>query len=264
MASTKTSVAKTKPATGTAVMSWRDRLSAYAKEASAVADEAGGGGGKFVSAKKGKLYFDGQPVAGNVLDVVVTHSVIEHAFYESDYDPDNPQSPVCFAFGSKVSEMAPHEKSLKPQANKCQGCEHNEWGSSDKGKGKACKNIMRLALLPAKPLDAEAIAKAEVAYMKLPVTSVKGFAQYTKRLEATLGLPPFAVVTQLGCVDDDKTQFKITFADTARLDGEDEIMNAIEKHHNVQREAILFPYQPPSEEEKSKAKPKAGAKAKKY
>ena len=85
-----------------------------------------------------------------------------------------------------------------------------------------------------------------------------------KRLEATLGLPPFAVVTQLGCVDDDKTQFKITFADTARLDGEDEIMSAIEKHHNVQREAILFPYQPPSEEEKPKAKPKAGAKAKKY
>lgn len=259
---TKTQVAKTKPAGG-AVVSWKDKLAGYAKEAVAQADEAGSSGGKFVSVKKGKLHFDGQPVAGNELDVIVAHSIIEHAYYKDDYDPDNLQSPVCFAFGSKVEDMVPHEKSSEPQSDRCKGCEWNEFGSADKGKGKACKNIMRLALLPAKPLEAEVLAKAEVAYMKLPVTSVKGFGQYVKRLATQFGLPPFAFVTRLGAVDDDKTQFKVTFNDQAKLDAEDEVMAALVSRHEEQQEAILFPYQPPSEEQ-TKPKPRGNGKAKKY
>jgi len=262
MANAKTQVVK-KETGATAVVSWKDKLSGYAQEASDMANEAGGAGGKFISAKKGKLYYDGQPVAGNALDVIIVAQTFENCYYDVEYDPDNPRSPVCFSFGGREAEMVPHEKSAKPQHGQCKGCEWNEFGSADKGKGKACKNIMRLALLPAAPLDGEALGKAEVAYMKLPVTSVKGAANYIRSLRARFELPPFAVVTRLGCIDDDKTQFKITFEDVARLDGDDEVMQALITRHEEQTEAITFPYQPPAEEE-VKPKGKTTGRAKKY
>jgi len=262
MTSSKTAVAKP-DGKGTAVASWKDKLKGYAQEAEAVADASGTGGGGFkVSAKKGKLHYDGQPVAGNVLDVVVVESVMENAYYDADFDPDNPRSPVCFAFGKSEEDMVPHESSKEPQHDTCKGCPMNEFGSADKGRGKACKNIRRLALLPAKPLEAEVLGKAEVAYMKIPVTSTKGFNNYVKRLSNQFSLPPFAFVTQLGCVDDDKTQFKVTFEDLARIDGDDELMAALVERHEQEAENILFPYQPPADEEPKGKKPAAKGRSK--
>lgn len=253
MASAKTAVAKPTGKGSTAVVSWKDKLKGYAQEAADVADASGTGGGGFkISAKKGKLHYDGQPVAGNVLDVVVVESVMENAFYDAEYDPENPRSPVCFALGKSEEDMTPHPDSKEPQCESCKGCAHNVFGSADKGKGKACKNIRRLALLPAKPLEAGVLAAAQVEYMKIPVTSVKGFNNYVKKLKNQFDLPPFAFVTRIGCVDDDKTQFKVTFADEARLDHDDEIMETLIARHEQEAENILFPYQAPPDLEPKK------------
>lgn len=255
MASAKTAVAKP-TGKGTAVVSWKDKLKGYAQEAAATADASGTGGGGFkIGFKKGKVSYDGQPVAGNVLDVIVIHSVMENAFYDTEFDPDNPRSPVCFAFGTSEDDMVPHADSKEPQHDSCKGCPMNEFGSADKGKGKACKNVRRLALLPAKPLEAGVLEGSDVAYCKLPVTSGKGFNNYVKRLSNQFELPPFAFVTQLSAVDDDKTQFKVTFQDIARIDGDDEIMEVLVKRHEQEVDNILFPYQaPPDLEAKPKGK----------
>jgi hypothetical protein len=181
--------------------------------------------------------------------VIISNAVLEHAYYTSDYDSDNPQPPVCFAFGTEEKEMAPHEKSSAPQAESCAECEWNKFGSAEKGKGKACKNIMRLALLPAKPLEAAVLAKVEPAYMKVPVTSVKSYSNYALTLKATHELPPFAFVTQIGTVPDPKSQFKVTFEDVAKLAQDDEIMEVLVQRHEEIKGLIEFPYAPPSEEE---------------
>lgn len=249
MASAKTAVAKPAPGKGTAVVSWKDKLKGYAQESASVAEQVGGGG-NFISFKAGQISYNGQACAGNKLDVIIAEAVFEHAYYQGDYDPDNPQPPVCFAFGKDEKTMVPHEKSAQPQAESCAECELNKFGSADKGKGKACKNVMRLALLPAKPLEAEILAKAEAAYAKLPVTSVKGYGAYALKLKATHDLPPFAFVTQIGTVPDPKSQFKVTFEDVAKLDHDDELMEVLVQRHEEQAELIEFPYQPPSEEEK--------------
>lgn len=262
MASPKTAVAKTKPQGG-AVATWKQKLAGYAKEAVAVADEAGSGG-QFISFRAGQITYNQQPCAGNKLDVIVVEHLLENAYYGSDYDPDNPTPPICFAFGRETGEMAPHEKSAEPQAEACKKCQYNEFGSADKGNGKACKNIMRLSLLPAKPLTAEALQKSECAYAKLPVTSVKGFAAYVKRLATTHDLPPFAFVTQLGTVPDPKSQFKVTFEDVALIEDED-VLETLVARHEEQADAIAFPYQPPTEGEKpAKGKGKPPARGKKY
>lgn len=265
MASTKNAVAKPNgTGKGTAMVSWKERMAEKAKAAVAVADEAGSGG-QFISVRAGQLQYAGAPVPGNALDVVVVEAVLENCYYADDFDPDNPVSPVCYAFGREQAEMTPHEKSSDPQHEGCKGCAMNEFGSADKGKGKACKNIMRLAIVPAKPLTSEAITKSEVAYMKLPVTSVKAFTAYTKRLATVHNLPPFGFVTRLSAQPDPKTQFKVTFEDVARID-DDEVLEALYQRSEEQAEAIIFPYPENSEPEEKPARSakKPAAKPRKY
>jgi hypothetical protein len=244
MATTKTAVTKAS-GKSTAVVSLKDKLKGYAKQAVEVANETGPGG-SFVSFKAGQITVAGAAVAGNKLDVIVVASTLENAYYGGDYDSDNPQPPLCYAFGDKLDDMAPHEKSAEPQHSSCKGCPHNEFGSAEKGKGKACKNVVRLALLPGKPLTEEAVERGDVAYAKLPVTSVKAYSQYVKRLDAAFELPPFAFVTQIATQVDSKTQFKVTFEDAAMID-DDDILALIIKRHEAETETIGFPYPEPRE-----------------
>lgn len=241
----------------TAVVSWRDKLAGYAKQEAAQADEVGAGG-QFLSFKSGVLSYNQQPCAGNQLDVIIVASMLENAFYGNDFDPDNPQPPVCYAFGSEKKQMRPHEKSAQPQAESCEECGWNEFGSADKGKGKACKNVVRLAVLPAKPLDPAVLENVEAAYAKTPVTSSKGYAAYVKGLAAKFEMPPFAFVTKLAVVPDAKTQFKVTFEEVAALADNDEIMNVLEQRHLELSKTIDFPY-PEAREEEEKPKGKAAA-----
>jgi len=232
---------------------WEARLAQFA--VAAVASEAAPAG-SFITAKAGVLQWQGQAVAGNKLDVVIIDSVFENALYEGDYDPDNPTSPVCFAFAHTEDDLKPHEKSSKPQHETCAGCPHNEFGSAERGKGKACKNIRRLAMLSASPLEASALEGTEVAFMKLPVTSSKNWINYVNTLATIDKRPPFAVVTTLGAVPDPKTQFKITFT-KKELVTDGEVLNVLFKRHDAQKATAIPPYQANSATEKPvKAKSK--------
>jgi len=39
--------------------------------------------------------------------IEVAGAVIEKAYYDQDYDPDNPEPPVCFAFDTDPDNLAP-------------------------------------------------------------------------------------------------------------------------------------------------------------
>lgn len=241
MAEDSKEVATIDQTTGTAVGSatnWADRLAQFATEA--VKAEAAPTGA-LVSAKAGVLQWQGQAVAGNKLDVVIIDSMYENALYEGNYDPDNPQSPVCFAFAHDEEDLRPHEKSEKPQSDTCANCAQNEWGTADRGRGKACKNIRRLAMVSAAPLEAEAITASEVAFMKLPVTSVKNWINHVNTLAAIDKRPPFAVVTTIGTVPDAKTQFKITFTKKDNIN-DPAILEAVIQRHEAQKATPVAPY----------------------
>ena len=168
---------------GKALVPYDAELAKFAKAADATEAHVGGGG-QFIKTRGGVLEFQGAEVPGNAMNVVVTDHVLENNFYGDKYDPDNPQPPICYAFGRTDKEMVPHEEAADPQADSCAECPWNKFGSADKGRGKACKNQRRLALIPEDGLGD--LENAETAYLKIPVTSGKAWAGYVRSLDETM------------------------------------------------------------------------------
>lgn len=253
-------MAKSKEAKSTAVVPWQQELAEQAKAAVKTVESVAVG--QFFSVRAGVLAWAGNPVPGNQMGVVIADGVLEHAFYEGDFDPDQPASPVCFAFGRDEAEMKPHEKSTKPQAPKCQGCPNNAFGSAEKGKGKACKNLARLALLPAGQFNAKGefeldddpahYQSAAAGFYRVSVTSVKGYAAYVMSVANTLERPPHGVITRIKIVPDAKSQFKTTFETIESAP--DELMPVLMARHKELAEAIMFPYQAMTEAAEPKVK----------
>lgn len=174
--------------------------------------------GATIGTRAGVLAYNGSPCAGNKLDVIVVASIHANLYYDRKFDSDNLTSPVCFAYSEDGSGMKPHPASSKPQCDNCDDCPRNKWKSDpDGGKGKACKNTRSLAVIPAgtKPED---ISTAEIAILRPPVTSIKNWQMYVQKCSALYNRPPLAVITQIGSVPDQKTQYKITFTDVGVVD----------------------------------------------
>jgi len=144
---------------------------------------------------KGKKFSLGDEVIGKELDVVVVSTAYENAFYKGAYNPNKKQPPVCFAVAEDDSAMEPHDTSPEPQADDCASCPMNEWGSSlTGGKGKACKNGRRLVLLA---YGKDGLSNDDPVVLRLPPTSLKNWAGYSKGVSARFELPTFAMVTRL-------------------------------------------------------------------
>lgn len=216
------------PDAGTAVTNWDEELAREAQVAAAA--EANTGGAQFFSIRGGILSFQDAPIPGNKIGVVIASSLFENVFYEGDYDPDSPTPPTCFAFAKEEEDLAPHKSVVERdqgQHEACLGCPMNAWGTADKGRGKACRNTRRLALLPAGEFDKagvfkayteeEHFAKAAMGALKLPVTSVKGYATFVKQVSGALKRPPFGIFTTISVVPDPKTQFKVLFEPIANV-----------------------------------------------
>lgn len=166
----------------------------------------------WVSFKGGALTINETRMKDDKAPVVVIHSIFENQLYKNKYDPNNPEPPICYAFGETDDALAPHPDSTAPQHPQCEGCPKNEWGSDPGGgKGKACKNVRRLALMSAADLTPEAIPKAEIVLAKLPVTSVKNWSVYASQIANVLKIPPIAVVTEISVKPDAKTQLQVNF-----------------------------------------------------
>lgn len=240
---------------GGAIVKWDEQMAAYAERFAK--QEAAVGLGQFISIRNAKMSFNGNEVPGNKLSVIVLDSVLENAMYVGQFDPSTPQSPICYAFGRTDAEMKPHEKAPQPQSPTCSTCEHNVFGTSDRGKGKACGNVRRLALIPASDLEqAQDIEEAKLAYLKVPVTSVKAWAGYVQQLSNTLKRPPFAVVTEISVQPDNKTQLKVQFRMVESIT-EAKLFKALLAKHEEAEKAIIFPY--PEFEESTSRKPARGA-----
>lgn len=253
-----------------AVVAWDEEL---AKEAEIAANmEQSSGGGQFFSLRGGTLSFDDAPLPGNQMIVVIVDAIMENVYYEGRYDPDTPQSPTCFAFGRDEKDMEPHiivtDAGQAQSTEGCAKCEHNEFGSADTGRGKACRNTRRLALIPAginKKGEVELIEDEDhyknsaIAFMKIPVTSLKGYSAFVKQVANSLRRPPHGIFTKIRVVPDQKTQFRVLFEPVEQIPNE--LMATIMERHKEAKATIDFPYQLADEqEEKPKPKPKAKTK----
>lgn len=227
--------------------------------------------GTFISLKGGMMAVGDDPLPGNQMYVVILDSFRERTFYAARYNPDAPAAPVCYAFarGEDMDDMGPHPSMqdhpevFVPQASECSKCPANEWGSSDTGKGKACQDRRRLFLLPAGYAEAipgsrefnvqlfddpEHYASADLAQLKLPVTSGKEYAKYVHALAAMHGRPPHGVITRVFLENHAKDQFHVRFEMVDLIP--DELAEVILARNETQRQAEFPKYTPPEEREK--------------
>lgn len=236
--------------------------------------------GSFISTKGGVLTFGEEQLPGNQMCVIILDYVQERTFYAEKYEPDREVAlpPVCYAFkrNEDPEEMAPHPSMqadltyFKPQNDICKTCPNNDWGTADTGRGKACSERRRLALIPAGYYtprrgsrdfdlhlitDPEHYASADIAYLKTSVTSVKDLARYVTALASSLHRPPLAVVTRVWLEPDPKTQFKVKFEMIEQLPVE--MYEIIMKRHEEAKAGIIFGYPPPTGSDVAGAAPNA-------
>lgn len=257
--------------TGKDLVQWDEELAKQAEIAAGM--EANSGGGQFFSVQAGLLSWQDAPLPDNQMAVIILDGIMENVFYEGPYDPDNPQSPVCFAFGRDEKLIRPHQVVVDAHNEQCgmsglcDGCEMNEWGSADVGRGKACKNVRRLAMIPAGTLkdgkfvlndDEEHYASTAIGFMKLPVTSVKGYASFVKQVAGALRRPPHGIITKVKVVPDPKSQFKVLFEPIMNVP--DDLMGIVMSRHDEAMATIDFPYTT-NEEAEEEAKPATARRA---
>jgi hypothetical protein len=234
-------------------------LAKYAKEDAA---RLPSGGGNTISIKGKNFSAQGATLEEPLKLVIVDYS-FENALYDSKFDPDNPQPPVCFAVAKTNDELAPHDNSPSPQSEKCKGCGQNQFGTADTGRGKACKNNIRLAVLSTnvKKFDANAVDKAEIFSMRLPPTSVKNFRGFLRQITEGLQLPLFSVITSLS-FDEEAATPVVVFQFEEEI-GDRKLLTALVTKREAAQEQLLQPYDtsnyvdPGARPKKSGAKPTA-------
>jgi len=249
-----------------------NEVTKYDEAFAAMADEYAKGeraGGDFLSTRGGILTFQDDALPGNQMCVIILDAVRERTYYTEKFDPAREANlpPLCYAFGRDNDEMAPHvsmqaSSYFEPQSEECATCPYNEWGSADTGRGKACSERRRMALLPAgyyvpkrgsRDFDLhlfteeEHYESADIAFLKLNVMSVKDWARYVTHLSSALRRPPLAVITRIFLEPDPKSQFRVKFEVIEELPSS--LYEVVLKRHEEAKAGIIFGYPPPENPE---------------
>jgi len=204
------------PGSGHVPEGWEARIQQYAKRDAATAK--GAAGWPYISTKGGVFKVE-ETRLEELPPMIVLGTVFENSFFAGLYDADHASAPTCFAIGTEEENLAPPESlgdqrqciQTEPTSPKCSGCWANVFGTGERGKGKACKNTRRLALLPADELSVGSLSQAQCFMLRLSVTSVKQYASYANKVARSLEIPLFMLRTRIRIEPDPKTQFKILF-----------------------------------------------------
>ncbi len=242
----------------TALAAFKSRLAEQASKTKAIEDSAATLG-NWITVRAGVMKYKDNTIKGNTMPVVIVAHRLENAYFDEDFDPDTPRSPVCFAFGEDADSLAPHKDSEKPQATLCKDCKWNAFQTAKNGKGKACKNTRRLGMIHADSVKGGAteVAKTEIAMHKLPVTSVINWSTYVNQLAGALQTAPIGAITEFSCAPHEKNQVQVNFELVKEIDDE-EVLEALFDRLPSVEEQLVKPY-PKNQEQAAPAK-KAAAK----
>jgi hypothetical protein len=183
-ASTTSTAVAVKKTGGSNIVSIKEAL---AKQAAALNERIAPASGVSIQIKDKQFVFpDG--TKSDTFEGVIVDFASMNAFYPGKYDPKNIVPPACFAIGTNPLQLVPSKNSPELQADTCQECPNNEFGSS--GEGKACKNQRKLAILPP-----DADKDTPIWTLNVSPTALKAFDSYVRSVANVFGMPPVAVVT---------------------------------------------------------------------
>jgi len=128
---------------------------------------------------------DGRSSQGPLTAVILDHRNF-NTYYEGTFNRANIKRPACFAISPQIADIAPSPNSPKKQAENCHDCENNQWGSAPTGgKGKACKNQVRIAIIEP---DCD-VRTAEPMIIIVSPTGLSSYSTMIRELEGTGKLP---------------------------------------------------------------------------
>jgi hypothetical protein len=229
----------------TAVALPADMLAEFEAEAKDAADAERPSVSK-ISLRSGQMNIGGNPLPGNKVRAVLLAGVYWNKFYQGKYNPNVIVNPTCFAVAvtpEEADDMEPHENVDNPVHENCASCPNMDWGSAGEGsRGKACKESRRLVMIPEDALASpEAVMKAEISIIDVPVTSVRNYGNFVNILSASVKRPMYAVITELSVVPDPKSQFKLQFQ-PVQLINDAAVLQAVRSRVDEAKRAGSIPY----------------------
>jgi len=135
----------------------------------------------------GGLAFELPDSTGPVMITEIVGIIVDHypvnAFWATKYSGQkNP--PDCASTDGKTGIERD-----SGETRSCKTCPRNQWGSSEKGVGKACKNMHRIYLLPT--------GNILPILITLPPTSIKSFGDFLGKRVVAKGLRSYEVLTRI-------------------------------------------------------------------
>lgn len=137
----------------------------------------------------GKLFTLPNGTSGPSIDCVVLDFIRINRLMPP-FNPMKPTPPLCWAIGRKEAELAPTCENK--QAERCATCPKNTFGSSGTGRGKACANGYRLAVVPP-----DANGNSEVWILNVSPTALKRFNGHVAACRTLTPLGVLGVVTRV-------------------------------------------------------------------
>jgi hypothetical protein len=136
--------------------------------------------------------------------IIFNHS--SNALWVEGSEDDENNTPLCSSVNGKIGYGEP--------GGECENCALNEFGSSENGKGKACKNMRVLYLLR----DGDEVPTQII----LPPTSIKPFSDFYSSTFATRHRGAFGSIISIGLkrIDNGNTYSVATFRKVFDFTGE--------------------------------------------
>ncbi len=249
---------------GKGLVSMKDLEKMYATDAKATLETEPLGGAPIISTR-GKKFKIGDTVLKAPLNCIVVGTSFENRWFDKEYDPDDPGSPACCAVGEvgKESQMKPQDNSPVKQSETCQGCPKSQFGTADKGRGKACGNYRRVALIGL----TDSRPEPQPMLIKIPPTGIKKFSAYVKQVASVADRPLHGVITSLDF--DENQDWPVPIATfVSVIDDVALAQKALKAREQAIKEMLYAPfdvsgYAPPGSKPKKSAKADKVAPAKK-
>jgi len=114
---------------------------------------------------------------------IILDQHLANAYWAPGDDESSDKPPDCVSYDGYL----PAANAQKKEADTCQSCRYNQFGSGGGGRGKACKNMRRLVLVT--------VIDGEPMFLRLSLspTSLKAYTKYVKDLAPHR--TPFSVST---------------------------------------------------------------------
>lgn len=251
-----------------AVTNWQERLVQDAK-AVAVNERPQTSN---ISLRSGIMNINGAAIPGNKLKAVAVAYSFERTLYTQAFDPNTIVPPDCFALSLTGIDMVPHEASSDMQNPDCATCPQNQWQDNPKKPGrkfKPCKERRRVILIPADSIKEGQVAKAEMAVLGIPVTSIKHWANFVNLCATAYERPPWSVLAEVSVTPHMQNQFEVKWEVVGQVN--DALLGEVASLIPQAQALALTPYEPQTsnkdaEEAAQTAIPEgaAGGKKKKY